>query len=144
MIRDSFANYVVQTAMEYADDETKAHLFDLIRPMLPSIRHTPHGRRIQSKIQDYDARRAESMGMPMASRDMSMTPQYQGYPVGPGGQFGHAPFGPGNQGMMPYGYPTPHPGANTGGPYAYGNGQQNRMPSFSAVGRGGPHGMNFF
>lgn len=54
LLRDSFANYVVQTAMDFADEETKALLVENIRPILPSIRHTPYGRRIQSKIQDYD------------------------------------------------------------------------------------------
>ena len=50
MLRDSFANYVVQTALEYADPETKMHLTEAIRPILPAIRQTPYGRRIQSKI----------------------------------------------------------------------------------------------
>lgn len=50
MLRDSFANYVVQTAMEYADPQTKMRLVDAIRPILPSIKQTPHGRRIASKI----------------------------------------------------------------------------------------------
>lgn len=50
MLSDSFANYVVQTALEYADPETKTKLVDAIRPILPSIRQTPYGRRIQSKI----------------------------------------------------------------------------------------------
>ena len=50
MLRDSFANYVVQTAMEYADPATKARLVDAIRPIIPLIKQTPHGRRIASKI----------------------------------------------------------------------------------------------
>jgi hypothetical protein len=54
LLRDSFANYVVQTAMDFADDETKSMMFDNVRPILPSIRHTPYGRRIQSKIQEHD------------------------------------------------------------------------------------------
>ncbi|KAL8641693.1 MAG: hypothetical protein Q9228_001524 [Teloschistes exilis] len=54
MLRDSFANYVVQTALDYADPETKAHLVEAIRPILPAIRQTPYGRRIQSKILGAD------------------------------------------------------------------------------------------
>ena len=50
MLSDSFANYVVQTALDYADPETKNKLIEAIRPILPSIRQTPYGRRIQSKI----------------------------------------------------------------------------------------------
>ncbi|KAI5303000.1 hypothetical protein KEM56_000137, partial [Ascosphaera pollenicola] len=50
MLRDSFANYVVQTAIEYADPETRVLLLNGIRPILPSIRATPHGRRIANKM----------------------------------------------------------------------------------------------
>ena len=50
MLSDSFANYVVQTALDYADPETKNKLVEAIRPFLPTIRQTPYGRRIQSKI----------------------------------------------------------------------------------------------
>jgi len=56
MLRDSFANYVVQTAMDFADPEMKAALVDQIRPILPGFRHTPHGRRIATKVQEYDGR----------------------------------------------------------------------------------------
>ena len=55
MLRDSFANYVVQTAMDYADPETKTRLIDAIRPILPAIRQTPYGRRIQNKILGGDS-----------------------------------------------------------------------------------------
>lgn len=50
MLRDSFANYVIQTAMDYADGETRNRIIECIRPILPSIRQTPHGRRIAGKI----------------------------------------------------------------------------------------------
>ena len=50
MLRDSFANYVVQTAMDFSDNETRARIVDSIRPILPSIRQTPHGRRISGKM----------------------------------------------------------------------------------------------
>ncbi|TKA67203.1 hypothetical protein B0A55_09452 [Friedmanniomyces simplex] len=56
LLRDSFANYVVQTAMDFADEEAKSFLIESIRPILPAIRHTPYGRRIQTKIGEYDAR----------------------------------------------------------------------------------------
>ncbi|OXV06407.1 hypothetical protein Egran_05825 [Elaphomyces granulatus] len=50
MLRDSFANYVVQTAMDFADPETRVRMVEAIRPILPSIRQTPHGRRIAGKM----------------------------------------------------------------------------------------------
>lgn len=55
MLRDSFANYVVQTAMDFADPQTKLRLVEAIRPILPLIKQTPHGRRIASKILGNDA-----------------------------------------------------------------------------------------
>jgi len=55
MLRDSFANYVVQTAMDFADAQTKGRLVDATRPILPLIKQTPHGRRIASKILGGDA-----------------------------------------------------------------------------------------
>ena len=54
MLKDAYANYVVQTAMDYADAETKGCLVEAIRPLLPLVRQTPHGRRIQSKIMAQD------------------------------------------------------------------------------------------
>lgn len=60
LLRDSFANYVVQTAMDFADEEVKPTLVEHIRAILPTIRNTPHGRRIQTKITDYDNRMASS------------------------------------------------------------------------------------
>lgn len=56
LLRDSFANYVVQTALEYATPVMKHALVENIRPHLPQIRTTPYGRRIQAKIQAYDSR----------------------------------------------------------------------------------------
>jgi len=50
MLRDSFANYVVQTALDYADPETKSRLVEAIRPILPAVRSTPYGRRIHGRI----------------------------------------------------------------------------------------------
>lgn len=50
LLRDSFANYVIQTALDYADSAQRVQLVDCIRPLLPAIRSTPYGRRIQSKI----------------------------------------------------------------------------------------------
>ena len=56
LLRDSFANYVVQTAFDYADEDQKHALANNLRPILPGIRHTPYGRRIQTKIQEFDGR----------------------------------------------------------------------------------------
>lgn len=77
LLRDSFANYVVQTALDYAEPGQRMlvsplpsyfpfnltnvdltlvsvlppQLVECIRPILPMIRNTPYGKRIQSKLQ---------------------------------------------------------------------------------------------
>ncbi|KAI9749933.1 MAG: hypothetical protein M1835_001469 [Candelina submexicana] len=71
MLRDSFANYVVQTAMDYADADTKVRLIEAIRPILPAIRATPYGRRIQGKIQDRDGRLSGGSSGQITPNDVS-------------------------------------------------------------------------
>ena len=51
LLRDSFGNYCVQTALDYAEPGQRALLVEGIRPILPLIRNTPYGKRIQSKLQ---------------------------------------------------------------------------------------------
>jgi hypothetical protein len=60
LLRDSFGNYVIQTALDYASPMSKHRLIEAIRPILPSIRATPYGRRIQAKIQTHDTRTGPS------------------------------------------------------------------------------------
>lgn len=102
LLRDSFANYVVQTAMDYADEETKARLIDNIRPIIPAIRHTPYGRRIQGKIQDYDSRMAGVNGMspiPASSAgQIANAPYARGSYTSPTGQYGGNNYGGGSVG----------------------------------------------
>lgn len=50
LLGDSFANYVLQTCLDFANATQKQELIELILPILPSIRHTPHGKRIYSKM----------------------------------------------------------------------------------------------
>jgi len=51
LLRDSYGNYCVQTALDYAEPGQRALLVDGIRPFLPLIRNTPYGKRIQNKLQ---------------------------------------------------------------------------------------------
>lgn len=62
LLRDSFANYVIQTALDYANPQMKTRLIDAIRPYLPAIRTTPYGRRIQAKISGNEGRSGPSSG----------------------------------------------------------------------------------
>ena len=62
LLRDSFANYVIQTALDFANPSMKIRLIEAIRPYLPAIRTTPYGRRIQAKIQGSEGRSGSSSG----------------------------------------------------------------------------------
>ncbi|WFD27649.1 hypothetical protein MNAN1_002650 [Malassezia nana] len=68
LLRDSFANYVVQTCLDYAEPAQRAQLVDRIRPILPSIRHTPYGKRIQTKLQREDSQGPNGNGPDMGMR----------------------------------------------------------------------------
>lgn len=58
LMRDSYGNYVIQTALEFAPSDLCLHLIEMMRPILPQIRQTPYGRRIQSKVQEREGRLA--------------------------------------------------------------------------------------
>ncbi|KAK7752348.1 hypothetical protein SLS62_005684 [Diatrype stigma] len=112
LLRDSFGNYVVQTALEHATFHMKHQIVETIRPILPTIRSTPYGRRLQAKIQQHDARNGNNTGQttptdltagqpPMRglapNRGMPNQPMMQngGYPNGLNGING-------GRGQMPY------------------------------------------
>ncbi|KAJ3297310.1 hypothetical protein HK104_000637 [Borealophlyctis nickersoniae] len=50
LLRDSYGNYVVQTALDLACSTQKSKLIEAVRLLLPSIRNTPHGKRLHSKL----------------------------------------------------------------------------------------------
>jgi hypothetical protein len=62
LMRDSYGNYVIQTALEFAPADLCVHLIESMRPILPAIRQTPYGRRIQSKVQERESRIAAYTG----------------------------------------------------------------------------------
>jgi hypothetical protein len=47
----TFLDHGIQTALDYAEPNQRALLVDGIRPVLPLIRNTPYGKRIQNKLQ---------------------------------------------------------------------------------------------
>lgn len=110
MLRDSFANYVVQTALDYAEPSQRAELVAIIRPVLPLIRNTPYGKRIQTKMRDdfHDGYQRGGHG---------------GHGGGHGGNWHHQPhpgmYGPpmGYYGMPPFGGPGPHGPPHHQGPH---------------------------
>ncbi|KAI0472480.1 ARM repeat-containing protein [Xylaria cf. heliscus] len=62
LLKDSYGNYVVQTALEHSSVHMKHQLVEAIRPMLPGIRGTPYGRRLGAKIQQHDGQSGNSSG----------------------------------------------------------------------------------
>ena len=61
LLKDSFANYVVQTALDFANPQQKEKLVEFIIPVLPLIRNSPHGKRIQQKLQNENLAPAVSV-----------------------------------------------------------------------------------
>lgn len=55
-LRDSYANYVIQTCLDSAEEDQRMQFIECIRPLLPSIRNTPYGKRIYSKIHNTSTR----------------------------------------------------------------------------------------
>jgi hypothetical protein len=62
LLKDSYGNYVVQTALEHSSVPMKHQLVEAIRPMLPGIRGTPYGRRLGAKIQQHDGQSGTATG----------------------------------------------------------------------------------
>ncbi|USP80471.1 uncharacterized protein yc1106_07745 [Curvularia clavata] len=90
LMRDSYGNYVIQTALEFAPAELCIHLIEAMRPILPTIRQTPYGRRIMSKVAERESRLAAYTGRngqtsPSAAQGASEStaygPQYQQAPM---------------------------------------------------------------
>ncbi|PVI08638.1 ARM repeat-containing protein [Periconia macrospinosa] len=96
LMRDSYGNYVIQTALEFAPPEICVHLIEAMRPILPGIRQTPYGRRIQGKVQERESRlhlytgRGSGHGTPLelSGAQSEQIPAFAGqvsagYPVAP-------------------------------------------------------------
>lgn len=49
-LQDPYANYVVQSALTVTGGQLHEALVEAIKPFLPSLRGTPHGKRILAKI----------------------------------------------------------------------------------------------
>ncbi|KAF4556781.1 Pumilio-family RNA-binding repeat-containing protein 3 [Elsinoe fawcettii] len=140
MLRDSFANYVVQTAIDYSDDDQKEALIEEIRPLIGAIRHTPHGRRIQSKIQEFDQQNGNGG---MSGWSSPIDGLYGG--TADAGVRPHFP-----QAQRNYAPPA-QPPAGVYGQYATGGAQpplaghpfpnnNNRFPAWPQMARSGPNG----
>ncbi|KAI0963018.1 hypothetical protein AcW1_000224 [Taiwanofungus camphoratus] len=83
LLRDSYGNYCVQTALDYAEPSQRALLVEGIRPVLPLIRNTPYGKRIQNKLQ---REHMDGYGGSYHHNPQLMTLGNQGIGMGPAGR----------------------------------------------------------
>ncbi|CCH41788.1 hypothetical protein BN7_1327 [Wickerhamomyces ciferrii] len=51
LLNDPFGNYVLQTSLDVAKEEQFEQLSSLLKPLLPQVRNTPHGKRISARLQ---------------------------------------------------------------------------------------------
>jgi len=80
LLQDSYANYVVQTSLDVAEPMQYHQLVDLIRPILPSIRHLPYCKRIQSKLmRDISGNMLHSPQQAMMSPQIQISQHQQQY-----------------------------------------------------------------
>jgi hypothetical protein len=73
LLRDSYANYVIQTALDCAQPSIRQRLVENIRPIMPSIRSTPYGRRIQSKLSSGASEAGPALACKSSSRTLSVS-----------------------------------------------------------------------
>jgi hypothetical protein len=98
LLQDSFANYVIQTALSVADATQFSSLAGFIRPYLPLIRNTPYGKKVENKLnrrhrgmgahRHHHHRRTGSGGEkrphhPHRHQMLHVQPQHRGGPRGP-------------------------------------------------------------
>jgi hypothetical protein len=50
MLQDSFANYVIQTALSVAEHVQFVMLSEAIRPLITAVRNTPYGKKIENRV----------------------------------------------------------------------------------------------
>lgn len=148
LLRDSFANYVIQTALDYANPQMKARLIEAIRPYLPAIRTTPYGRRIQAKIQGNEGRSGSSSGQatpveiepvhtPLRHQRATSNASAAGY-IAPAGGYsnGYVPAAIAANGAGSN-RPAPQPGGSFPSSEQLVSGQAQQQPFPYAYGRGG-------
>lgn len=145
LLRDSFANYVIQTALDYASEGMKVQLIEAIRPHLAAIRTTPYGRRIQAKITGQENRSGPTSGVatPSEQADPVQIPhrhQRQSSITSPSNGFNTNGYTNGYQSTGPYNTtPTAGRGANHASGYSTPR-EQNNAPPIDSYGRPEPNG----
>ncbi|WVQ98978.1 hypothetical protein IAU59_006110 [Kwoniella sp. CBS 9459] len=55
LLRDAFGNFPLQTALKCAPEGQRQELLDIVASILPQIRHTPVGKRLENRLADFEA-----------------------------------------------------------------------------------------
>jgi pumilio RNA-binding family len=53
MMKDQYANYVVQKIIEFSDDDQRNCLLNTVKPHLATVRKLPYGKHIISCFEKY-------------------------------------------------------------------------------------------
>jgi hypothetical protein len=107
ILKDSYANYVVQTALDYATPDMKIKLVQTIRPLLTSIRNTPYGRRIATKVNTVEQQAASPHPLHPNGQIVRVDPN--------GGQVALRPLAPGTNRSIIFSQPMDDGSGMNGG-----------------------------
>ncbi|KAI9243539.1 armadillo-type protein [Sporodiniella umbellata] len=83
LMKDSYANYVVQTALDYANESQHQHLAECIRPLLSIIRNTSYCKRIQGKLNRQPTKPFVSGNNALLGYSLSFHPLMASFPTSP-------------------------------------------------------------
>lgn len=112
ILSDSFANYVVQTALEYSNPQMTARLIEAIRPHLAAIRSTPYGRRIQAKISQSETRNNSLVAQATPNDTSNGQAPLRQSTAGAGAYVSGGPNGGSYSGSVTRGTSGPYPSTN--------------------------------
>ncbi|VEU20623.1 DEKNAAC101502 [Brettanomyces naardenensis] len=109
LLHDAYGNYVLQTTLDVADDDSFKLLSERLKPAIAEVRNTPHGRRILSKLISRGGA-TSSLGFPVPVSP-SLVPQQRSTSVTSPGNSGIRPSNFPRQGMRPQRRQQSYPGA---------------------------------
>ncbi|KHN86401.1 Maternal protein pumilio [Toxocara canis] len=75
MMKDQFANYVVQKMLDVADSAHRKKMMLAIKPHIPALRKYNYGKHIITKLEKYFQK--QNGGLPISQPDYSMMPSVQ-------------------------------------------------------------------
>lgn len=145
---DGFANYVIQTALDHTQGDMRHRLVEALRPLLPTIRNQPCGRRIQSKM-DGDTRKGNHSGHTTPNEagqiPLPRMQHHRGNSNNSESYLGNAPFNGNGNGFNRNGTFQPPRQVGNGTAQHNGRGHQEQTPSYrTSFGVPPPNNGTFF